>query len=99
MFKKIPYNVKVRVRGNEQDGFVAEYALDCWRFLPFMDNWRPISNYKPFRKWNLDITFPTLEEAKAAAMEKYDSWIDSYKRSEETKRASKVQRNIIWEHP
>jgi hypothetical protein len=25
MFEKVPYGVKVRVRGNEKDGFIAEY--------------------------------------------------------------------------
>ena len=97
MFKKIPYGVKVRVRGNEQDGFIAEYALHTTRFLPFMDNW---SQYYPSANLSYPSnTFPTLELAKEAAMKQYDSWIDFYDRWEETKRIAKAQRKVVWKHP
>lgn len=98
MFEKIPYGVKVRVRGNEQDGFVAEYAICAYRFFPFMDNWNIISHYThtPYTK---NGTFATFELAKEAAMAQYDSWIDFYKKCEETKRIAKSQRKVVWKHP
>jgi hypothetical protein len=98
MFKKVPYGVKVRVRGNEQDGFIAEYAICCTRFMPFLDNWGLISHYThtPYTKQD---TFPTFELAKEAAMKQYDSWIGFYKRDEETKRIAKAQRKVVWKHP
>ena len=98
MFKKIPYGVKVRVRGNEKDGFIAEYAICTTRFTPFLDNWRLISRYThtPYTK---NDTYPTLASAKEAAMAQYDSWINHYKREEETKRIAKSQSKVVWKHP
>ena len=96
MFKKIPYGVKVRVRGNEQDGFIAEYATHCIRFAPFFDSWT-IKKYYSEGKY-IEM-FPTLELAKHAAMDEYVGWIDFYKRREETKRIAKSQRKIVWKHP
>ena len=99
MFEKIPYGLKVRVRGSEQDGFVAEYAICTYRFLPFMDNWNVIKNYPSANyKYSTD-TFPTFELAKEAAMIHYDRWIGFYKREEETKRIAKSQRKVVWKHP
>lgn len=98
MFKKIPYGVKVRVRGNEQDGFIAEYTIGCFRFLPFLNNWNIISHYthSPYIRHD---TFPTVDLAKEAAMTKYNSWINFYKQEEETKRVAKSQRTVVWKHP
>lgn len=98
MFKKVPYGVKVRVRGNEKDGFIAEYALHTYRFFPFMDNWNLISRWTNTPSARYD-TFPTFESAKEAAMAQYDSWIDFYEREEEKKRIAKSQRKVIWKHP
>jgi len=101
MFKKVPYGVKVRVRGNEQDGFIAEYATCCSRFLPFFDRWFVI-NYFPSAD-RVSNTFPTFELAKEAAMKQYDSWIGIYKRKddrkEKEKQVAKAQRKVVWEHP
>ncbi len=102
MFKKIPYGVKVRVRGNEKNGFVAEYALRCDRFMPWLDEWAIIqrwvkSTYNEFTY--PEDTFPTFELAKEAAMLEYDRWIGMYKRKEETDRVAKSQRKIVWKHP
>ena len=98
MFKKIPYGVKVRVRGNEQDGFIAEYAIGCPRFLPFINNWNIISPYTytvdPYTP--TQDTFATFDLAKEAAMSKYDMWINFYKKEEETKRVSKARRKVLW---
>ncbi len=98
MFKKVPYGVKVRVRGNEKDGFIAEYTLHSSRFAAFLHDWRLISRYThtPFTKHD---TFPTLESAKEAAMESYNSWINFYKREEERKRIAKGQSKVVWKHP
>ena len=98
MFKKVPYGVKVRVRGNEQDGFIAEYTLHASRFTPFLADWRLISHYThtPFTKYD---TFPTFESAKEAAMAQYDSWINHYKNAEEKTRIAKSQSKVIWKHP
>ena len=96
MFKKIPYGVKVRVRGNEKVGFIAEYAICTYRFLPFMDNWSLIKNYSS--KYSAD-TFPTFELAKEAAMGYYNRLIHSFKHDEEQKRIAKAQRKIVWKHP
>jgi hypothetical protein len=99
MFEKVPYGVKVRVRGNEQDGFIAEYALNTDRFLSFLDSWSIIRHYPSANAGYPKDTFPTLELAKTAAMEQYDSWIDFYKRKEETNRVAKAQRSVVWKHP
>ena len=105
MFKKIPYGVKVRVRGTEHDGFIAEYALHCARFLHFLDEWNLINYYphlrtrRPHAPVKKQDTFPTFELAKEAAMTEYDGWIDFYKRAEETKRVAKLQRKVVWKHP
>jgi len=98
MFKKVPYGVKVRVRGNEKGGFIAEYAINTFRFLPFMEDWRLIHRYThaPYTK---NDTFPTLELAKEAAMTKYDSLINHFKHEEEQKKIAKAQRKVVWKHP
>ena len=102
MFEKVPYGVKVRVRGNEKDGFVAEYALHCSRFLSFFtefaDDWKLISRYTHTPVTRQD-TFPTLVSAREAAMAEYDGWIKFYERAEETKRVAKSQRKVVWKHP
>jgi len=99
MFKKIPYGVKVRVRGNEKDGFIAEYAICCSRFLPFLDTWTIIKHYSSGNiRYSVD-TFPTFEFAKEAAMIEYHRWINHFKREEEGKKVAKAQRNVVWKHP
>jgi hypothetical protein len=94
MFEKVPYGVKVRVRGNEQDGFIAEYAICTYRFFPFLDTWTVIKNYS-----DSTSTYSTLEHAKEVAMIKYHSWINFYERAEEEKRIAKSQRKVVWKHP
>lgn len=98
MFKKIPYGVKVRVRGNDETGYVAEYCTHSSRFFPFLDIWTLIKRYQVGKTSN---TFPTFELAQKAAMEQYKSWIDFFQRREEEKKAQKkVKRaRIIWKHP
>ena len=99
MFEKIPYGVKVRVRGNEKDGFIAEYAICTYRFLPFMDNWSIIQHYPSGNRGYPSNTFTTLELAKEAAMIKYDSWMNFYKNAEEETRIAKSQSKVVWKHP
>ena len=99
MFEKVPYGVKVRVRGNEKDGFIAEYAICTYRFLPFLDNWSIIKNYSSANpRYSVD-TFPTFELAKEAAMREHYRWIGHFKRAEEEKKVAKAQRKIVWKHP
>jgi len=45
MFKKVPYGVKVRVRGNEKNGFIAEYAIHASRFFTLFDTWSVIKRW------------------------------------------------------
>ena len=99
MFKKVPYGVKVRVRGNEKDGFIAEYAICAYRFLPFMDNWNTVRNYSTGSFTYSVNTFPTFEMAKEAAMAEYNRWIIHCKRDKEEERIAKAQRKIVWKHP
>lgn len=99
MFKKVPYGVKVRVRGNEKDGFIAEYSINTFRFVTPFDAWSIIKHYPSGNYSYSTDTFPTLELAKEAAMIQYDRWINHYKREEETKRIAKSQRKIVWKHP
>ena len=99
MFEKIPYGVKVRVRGNEKVGFIAEYAICTTRFLPFLDNWSIIKNYSSANYKYSTNTFPTLESAKEAAMREHYRWIGHFKRDEEEKKVAKAQRKIVWKHP
>ena len=96
MFKKVPYGVKVRVRGNEKDGFIAEYAIHASRFFTLFDTWSVIKNYSS--KYSID-TFSTLESAKEAAMREHYRWIGHFKRDEEEKKVAKSQRKIVWKHP
>ena len=99
MFKKVPYGVKVRVRGNEKDGFIAEYAIYASRFFTVFDNWSVIKNYPSANPSYSVNTFPTFELAKEAAMERYDGWINHFKRDEEEKKVAKAQRKVVWKHP
>ena len=99
MFEKVPYGVKVRVRGNEQDGFIAEYAICTYRFLPFLDSWTIVKNYSSANhRYSVD-TFSTFELAKEAAMIQYDRWMNFYKNAEEEKKVAKAQRKVVWKHP
>ena len=98
MFKKIPYGVKVRVRGNEQDGFIAECAINCSRFFSFADDWNPIRHYT-YEPIKLHDTFPTFELAKEAAMIQYNIWFDFYKKIENVKSQHKSQRKVVWKQP
>ncbi len=100
MFKKIPYGVKVRVRGSDESGYAAEYAICCSRFFPFMDTWTLIRHYAPGSYTAID-TFPTLEAAQKAAMEQYDQWIDFYERKKKEKMLKKKlsRFSTVWKHP
>ena len=102
MFKKVPYGVKVRVRGNEKDGFIAEYAIHASRFFTLFDTWSVIKRWSksPNNGYTYPAdTFPTLESAKEAAMREHYRWIHHFKREEEEKKVVKAQRKIVWKHP
>jgi hypothetical protein len=99
MFEKVPYGVKVRVRGNEKDGFIAEYAIHASRFFTLFDAWSIIKHYPSANSRYSEDTFPTLELAKEAAMIQYNRWINHFERDEEEKKVAKSQRKIVWKHP
>ena len=100
MFKKIPYGVKVRVRGNDATGYVAEYCLHYSRFVRFFNTWSIIKYHDPKRYTSTNV-FPTLQLAQDAAMEQYNRWIGLYQRQEEEKRVAKAVKKsrTVWEHP
>ena len=99
MFEKVPYGVKVRGRGNEKDGFIAEYAIYARRFFTLFDVWSVIKHY-PSGNYRYSVdTFPTFELAKEAAMIQYNRWINHFKRVEEEKKVAKAQRKVVWKHP
>lgn len=99
MFKKVPYGVKVRVRGSDETGYSAEYAINCNRFLPFFDMWSSISYYDRDMGFS-SKEFPTLEAAKTGAMKEYDTWIDYFHCKEaEMKLKRRISKKIVWEHP
>ena len=96
MSKKIPYGVKVRVRGKTGIGYKAEICINYSRFSPF-NIWTPISSRK---RGYTAYTYDTLEDAQEAAMSQYNDWIDYYKRDEENKqKLKKVPNGTIWEYP
>jgi hypothetical protein len=99
MFEKVPYGVKVRVRGNEKDGFIAEYVIYAHRFTPFLDNWSIIKHYPSANSRYSEDTFPTFELAKEAAMREHYRWVGIAKRVEEEKKVAKAQRKVVWKHP
>ena len=95
-FKKVPYGVKVRVKGNDETGYTAECALHCSRILPAC--WTTVVAYDKDHK--AVCRFETLKEAKAVAMHEYDRWISFYMRKEaERKDAKMASKQVVWEHP
>lgn len=97
MFKKVPYGVKVRVKGSEKTGYVPQYAICCNRFLPFLDTWTSLYIVE---KGVTKACFDTLSEAQEIALARYDEWIAYYKRKEEEdKQRRKVSRKTAWKHP
>ena len=96
MSKKIPYGVKVRVRGKSGIGYKAEICIDYSRFSPF-NIWTEISSRKS--GWTTYV-FDTLEDAQEAAMSQYNEWIDYYKRDAVNEQMlKKVPNGTVWEHP
>lgn len=95
MFKKAPYGVKVRVKGNDSTGYVAQYAICCSRFFP--SQWTTLVLFKNGKEIH---TFDTLDEAQTVAMHEYDRWIEYYKQKEARKKQLKaVAKLTAWEHP
>jgi hypothetical protein len=102
MFKKVPYGVKVRVRGNDESGYIAEYATYCSRFFAFMNTWTVIRRLDTNTLKVLE-TYTTFYEAKDAALLKYDGLIRFYQGQEEEERIAenmaKISKTPVWEHP
>lgn len=79
IFEKVPYNVKVRVKGDEQTGYVVQSCISYNRFFPFMNTWRTIGSQGA--TWG-EFIFKTLEEAEAVAAKEYKGWMDFYEARE-----------------
>lgn len=95
MFKKVLHGVKVRVKGSDATGYIAQYAICCSRFFPAQ--WGTIIKFKGGKEIH---TFDTLEEAQGAAMEEYSRWIHYYEEKEARKQKQKdVAKLTAWEHP
>lgn len=89
MFKKVPYGLKVRIRGDHINGYKVEECLHASRFFPFMDYWAGSPH-----------VFKTLDDAKKFAKDSYDRWIVYYERkAQEAIRLNKVSKTIVWEFP
>ena len=43
MFKKVPYGIKVRVKGNDVTGYRAQLCISYIRFVPFLNIWSDIT--------------------------------------------------------
>lgn len=97
MFEKIPYGVKVRVKGSDDTGYICQVAICCNRFLPFIDMWTDLVHFER----GVKITrFETLGEAQDVALAEYNSWIKYYKNKEaEAKERKKARNKVVWEHP
>lgn len=97
MFEKVPYGVKVRIRGDEVGGFKAQLCIAYNRFLPFVNIWSEIGSYD---KTGTKYVFTTFEEARTAAMNEYNRWIEYYQEDEaNNKKLKTVSNKTIWEHP
>lgn len=104
MTKTKSYGVKVRVRRNHEDEYIAEYATHCIPFMPFFDTWSRIRSYdcdpdtKRFRTFD---TFATLDAAKNAAMDEYNKQVEIYALIANEKAAIKRRRKskTVWRHP
>lgn len=95
MFKKVPYGVKVRVKGNDSTGYVAQYAICCSRFFPAQ--WTTIVHFKNGKEFH---SFETLEEAQAAAKKEYDTWVKYYVEKEARRKTLKdVAKSPAWQFP
>lgn len=91
MFKKIPHGVKVRVIGNEVDGYIVQQAICCLRFLPlpFLDDFTTVGVY-----------IADKDMAIQHANNTYDSWMRYYARKEAAKaRAKSLKKHIVWRKP
>lgn len=97
MFKKVPYGVKVRIKGNGVTGYRVQRCISYNRFIPFLNIWSDIAVYNGGNK---TVVFDTLEAAQKVAMKDYDTWIDYYKRcEEEAKQTKKISNKVVWEYP
>jgi hypothetical protein len=97
MFQKIPYGLKVRVRGSEDTGYRADICYGYNRFFPFLNIWTDLARYN----YGLPtVAFKTMDEATEVAMTEYNRAISYYVQKEEKdKQLKKVSKRTVWEHP
>lgn len=97
MLKKVPYGIKVRVKGNDVTGYRAQLCISYSRFVPFLNIWSDISIRKNGVR---QVVFASLREAQVVALKEYDQWISYAKfREDEDKQTKKVAKKVVWEHP
>lgn len=97
MFKKVPYGIKVRVKGNDVTGYRAQLCISYSRFIPFLNIWSDISIRKNGVR---QVVFTSLREAQIVALKEYDQWISYSKmREDEDKQTKNVAKKVVWEHP
>ena len=87
MFEKVPYGVKVRVKGSIDTGYVVEEAICTYRFLPFLDSWVAVSKFSGGKRTDI---FTDYDEAQEFAQVCYDNWMKYYATKEEAKRQRKI---------
>ena len=97
MFKKVPYGVKVRIKGNSMSGYRVEECIKSNRFLPFLDVWMHVCFFKDGKKIE---AFQYFEEAQAFAEICYDKWIKYYNEKEESAKIEKrIAKTVAWQIP
>ena len=100
MFKKSASKcVQVRVRGNDEVGYTAEFCLYPSRFFPFRNTWSVIESYH-----SNQITrgvYPTLELAQKEAMSEYNRWVEylTFETERKKKQIARDRSRTVWRHP
>lgn len=96
MLKKIPYGIKVRIRGSEETGYKVESCIHYNRFFRFLNYWSGVCSYDTSK--GITWVFTTLDEAKTVADKEYNNWIKYYTDKEQGVKARKTVGNkIVWE--
>lgn len=97
MFKKVPYGVKVRIKGNSMSGYRVEECIKSIWFAPFFDTWCNMIKYSGGKKIEV---FDNFEDAQEFAQECYDKWIKYYNEKEESAKIEKrIAKTVAWQIP
>lgn len=101
MFDKVPYGVKVRIKGSDETGYTVQNCLHYSRFFRFLNIWNDVASYSAnkYSAFKRVVVFATLEEAKEIALKDYAEWISYFKNREEEKKQVKKISKTVWEYP